>query len=122
MLTELLSGWEGVKPAPVTPGGYHVFWAYPLFLEDMCVGDFLNKMKANHIPAGKHMAMPVYFQAASLQQSEITTDAGHAHDGKACPKAESLHNHLAILWINENWEEKQIQHAAKIIKMSVKHR
>jgi dTDP-4-amino-4,6-dideoxygalactose transaminase len=121
MLTDMLSDLIGVRPAPVTPGGYHVFWAYPLYVEDVSIDSFIKILKDNHIPAGKHMTTPIYFKAASLQHFKPVANASRASDSGLCPKAESLHNHLAILWMNENWGEKQIQHVAKIIKMAVRN-
>jgi len=113
-LTELLSGLEGVKPAPVTSGGSHSYWSYPLYLEKINVNDFLNEMKDSNIPAAAHMSTPVYFMAASLKNASKSYDSG------LCPNAESLYKHLVNFWINENWNDAHVQHVAEEIKKSVK--
>ena len=119
MLTELLSDVKGVRPAPVTRGGSHAYWAYPLYLEETDVNDFIDKMKAANIPAGAHMTVPVYFKAASLQANDTSAIASRTHDGGRCPQAESLFKHLVIVWVNENWNKEYIQQVVNTIKSSI---
>ncbi len=116
MLTERLAEMDGIKPAPITPGGEHSYWSYPLFLEEADVDAFLRGMKAAQVPAGAHMNTPVYLTAASLR-SENTGGTGSGSG--PCPRAETLSRHLVNLWINENWDENRVEHVVKAIKTSV---
>jgi dTDP-4-amino-4,6-dideoxygalactose transaminase len=120
MLTDLISDIEGIRPAPVTSGGMHSYWAYPLYLEEIDVETFLNKLRASGISAAAHMSQPVYRTAVHLSKRKAYGN-GHCPfscgnsieyaDG-LCPKAEALSNHLVTIWLTENWSE------ARILKVS----
>ena len=121
MLTDLISDIAGIRPAPVTPGGMHAYWAYPLFVEDIDIEVFLKELNSLAIPAALHMSTPVYLRAMSLSLRQAYGN-GHCPFNCAksefeytrgiCPKAEALSNHLVTIWLTENWS------ADRVIKTS----
>lgn len=125
MLSDLISDTEGIRPAPVTPGGMHSYWAYPLYLETIDVSTFLNELRQAAIPAAAHMSIPLYLSSLPLStgraygssrcpfscaRPEIQYPKG------ACPQAEQLTGHLVTLWLTENWHEDRIKQTAASIK------
>ncbi len=129
MLTKQLSEVGGVRPAPVTPGGSHAYWSYPLYLEEIDVSVFLKEMEAASVPAAAHMTTPVYFTAESLRSKSTygsskcpftCVNSIYEYDSGLCPKAEGLSKHLVNLWLNENWNEKDVQRTVEAVKRCVK--
>lgn len=127
MLTGLISDIEGVRPAPVTSGGMHSYWAYPLYLEEIEVENFLSKFKSAGIPAAVHMSTPVYYSAAHLSTRKAYGN-GHCpfscgnsieYEKGLCPKAEALSSHLVTIWLTENWSEGTVLKVSKQIRKIV---
>ncbi len=129
MLSNLLSGTNGVRPAPVTPGASHSYWAYPLYLETIDVNVFVNELKGMAIPAAIHMSTPLYLSAKALSTGRVYGSSrcpfscarpGIEYRRGDCPKAERLTDHLVTLWLTENWSEDRIRKTAASIKNIVK--
>lgn len=124
MLTDLISDIEGIRPAPVTSGGMHSYWAYPLYLEEIEVEAFLKKLRSSGIPAAMHMSKPVYHSAVHLAERKAYGN-GHCpfSCGKSieyadgvCPKAEALSDHLVTIWLTENWSEAYVSKVSEQIR------
>jgi dTDP-4-amino-4,6-dideoxygalactose transaminase len=128
LLTARLSDVDAVTPPPVTPGGRHAYWSYPIYFKNGNASTIVGQLQAEGIPASTHMTKPLYFTAESLRS--MTTygssqcpfscvDAKYSYGAGLCPNAESLSGHLVNLWINENWSEKDIDRTAKSIRRIV---
>lgn len=129
MLSNLLSDIDGVRPAPVTPGATHSYWAYPLYLETIDVNTFVTELKGLGIPAAVHMSTPLYLSAKALSTGCVYGSSrcpflcarpGIEYRKGDCPEAERLTEHLVALWLTENWSEDQIGKTAASIQSTVR--
>lgn len=130
-LTRLLSGVNGIRTPPVTEGGAHSYWCYPLYIEGNDLERFAGDLKKEHISGmAGYTVKPIYLCSESLVSQKTYGDSRYPFSWKdvekayeykegLCPNAEEILKHLFCLTFNECWSRKKIEHAAEIIKKSI---
>lgn len=126
-LTEQLTSTPGVVTAPITPGGTHSYWQYPLLLtsgggervvdslRDVGIGSMLG-----------YTGKPIYLCSESLTakktygRSEWPFSCAPAgveyHYGPGlCPRAEETLERMVCLPLNESWTRADVERAAGAI-------
>jgi perosamine synthetase len=121
LLTELIRDAPGVRPAPVTPGGKHTYWAYSFPVLEGSADDFAAALKAEGIPAGaRYTVEPIYRCMDALSQKKTFGASGHPFDGchgarpieyprGLCPQAEAELDRIVGMTIHEGFTEADIR-------------
>jgi len=127
-LTAALAGCPGVAPAPVTPGGRHTYWLYPLRLEAPRAADFAKALCAEGVPASAgYTGEPIYLCMDALAKRKTFGRSGHPLDGchggrkidytrGLCPRTEQALAHMVCLWPNENYTDADIDDLAAAVR------
>lgn len=127
-LTALIAGEEGLTPAPVTPGGKHTYWLYPLRVDSVPVQQFAQALSAEGVPAGAgYIQKPIYMCAEALASKETFgsshvpfipafTDRQIEYGAGLCPRTEEALDHLVTIPLNENYGDEDIQDIARAIR------
>jgi perosamine synthetase len=131
-MSELLSGVEGVVPAPVTAGAQHSYWLYPISVDRSIDIDLLAKeiVKENVWVSAGYIGKPIYLCSEALSskktygQSQCPftckyTDSKHEYKEGLCPYAEEALQHIVCLPFDESWRKEDIRHAADTIAKCV---
>ncbi len=126
-LTELISGLPGLNPAPVTEGGSHSYWAYPIQVTGRDAEPFARALRADGLPCGYgYTGKPIYLCAHALSAKRTfgtsewpfaSTSYGRAveYAPGLCPVAERELLETIIIGIDESWQEDDVEAAAEII-------
>jgi dTDP-4-amino-4,6-dideoxygalactose transaminase/predicted dehydrogenase len=127
-MSELLSGVEGVVPAPVTPGAKHSYWLYPISVDRSIDINLLAKemVKENVWVSAGYIGKPIYLCSEALSskktygQSQCPftckyADSDYEYKEGLCPNAEEALQHLICLPFDESWRKEDIKRAADTI-------
>jgi perosamine synthetase len=113
LLSESIRGVPGVVPAPVTSGGKHTYWLYPLRVTGLPAERFAEALGAEGVPCWVgYTGDPIYLCMQALAGKATFGRSGHPLDGchggrkieytrGMCPRAEKLLSELVILTIHE---------------------
>lgn len=127
-MTELLSGVEGIRLAPVTPGASHSFWLYPLRLMEGDANSVAQKMRDDNAPASAgYTVKPIYLCAESLTAKKTygksacpfdchRVDRTYEYKEGLCPRAEAALRQLICIPLDESWTREKVEHTAKVIR------
>jgi perosamine synthetase len=128
LLSERIRDLPGIRPAPVTPGGKHTYWAYSFPVMEGSADDFAAALKAEGIPAGAHYTVePIYRCMDALAEKKTFGTSGHPFDGchgarpvdyprGLCPRAEAALEHIVGMTIHENFSEEDILDIATAVR------
>jgi perosamine synthetase len=128
LLSERIRDLPGIRPAPVTPGGKHTYWAYSFPVTEGSADDFAAALKAEGIPAGAHYTVePIYRCMDALAEKKTFGTSGHPFDGchgarpvdyprGLCPRAEAALEHIVGMTIHENFTEEDILDIATAVR------
>lgn len=127
-LTKLLSGIDGIRTCPVTPGAVHSYWLYPLYYEGNDLEQFAKALKQEQVLGSiGYTVKPIYLCAESLTAKKTYGNSGYPFTWKdveknyeykegLCPKAEGALQHLFCINLNECWTRERIEKTAEGIR------
>ena len=127
-LTSLIGSVSGVQPAPVTPGGRHTYWAYPLRIDECSPETFAEALSAEGVGAGAgYIGVPIFMCMDALAKKRTFGTSGHPFDGchggrrieytaGMCPRTEEALIHMVMLSLNENYTRCDIEDMAGAVK------
>ena len=127
-LTSLIADVSGVDAAPVTPGGRHSYWLYPLRIRDWPAGEFARALSAEGVPAGAgYIGEPIFLCMEALAGRKTFGTSGHPFDGchggrrieyarGMCPRTEEELHRMVTLDISESYTESDIRDIAAAIR------
>jgi dTDP-4-amino-4,6-dideoxygalactose transaminase len=127
-LTELIQGIDGITPAPVTPGGRHTYWFYPMRVEGWDTVEFAKALTAEGVGAGAgYIGLPIYLCMEALASKKTFGTSGHPFDGchggrqidytmGLCPRTEAELPRMVTLSLNENYSRGDIEDMAGAIR------
>ena len=128
LLTELLDGVDGIRPAPITEGSEHSYWLYPLRVETWEAGEFAAALSAEGVGAGAgYIGRPIYACAGCCASKETYgdshfpfdspyTDRRIEYDESLCPETERALAHMVTIGLNENYSEEDIGDVAAAVR------
>jgi perosamine synthetase len=129
LLTQLLNDLPGITPAPVTDGGRHSYWLYPIYLNSTAdMETFAKTMTAAGFWCGAgYTGKPIYLCTESLTAKKTYGTSGFPFNSAyvsknyeyvegLCPKAEETLKHLVTMPWDESWTDEKIRKAAATIK------
>lgn len=127
LLSASIRGAPGVEPPPVTRGGKHTYWSYPLRI----AGDadtFAQALRAEGISAGAHyIGEPIFLCMEALANRVTFGDSHHPLDGchsgrqieykkGLCPRTEEALRQMVTLGIHEHMSREDILDMAGAIR------
>jgi len=127
-LTALLRDVDGVHPAPVTEGGMHTYWLYPLRVTKTTAEDFAKALTAEGVPAGAgYIGKPIYLCTEALTAKKTYgtshcpfdcphTDRQIEYTEGMCPVTEEALKRMVTFSFNENYTEEDIADIAEAIR------
>jgi len=127
-LTELVADLPGLNPAPVTEGGSHSYWAYPIQVTGRDAEAFARALRAEGLPCGwGYTGKPIYLCAHALSEKRTfgtsewpfaSTSYGRAieYAPGLCPVAERELLETIIIGLDESWQDADVEAAAEIIR------
>lgn len=127
-MTKLLSGIEGIRVAPITPGAVHSYWLYPLYYEGNDLEQAAKALKDEKVLGSiGYTVKPIYRCAESLMSRKTYGNSGypytwkdvtsaHEYNEGLCPKAEEALKHLFCINLNECWSRERIEKTAEGIR------
>jgi dTDP-4-amino-4,6-dideoxygalactose transaminase len=128
LLSSQIGDLEGITPAPVTPGGRHTYWLYPLRVDRIPAAQFAKALTAEGVPAGAgYIQQPIYMCAEALA-NKVTFGSSHVpfipaftdrqidYGPGLCPRTEEALAHMITIGINENYADADIQDIASAIR------
>ena len=81
-LTSLIQDIPGLDPAPVTEGGKHSYWLYPMRVRGVAAEDFARALTAEGVPAGAgYIGQPIFLCMEALANKKTFGSSGHPLDG-----------------------------------------
>ncbi|NCO34697.1 MAG: hypothetical protein AUJ92_11435 [Armatimonadetes bacterium CG2_30_59_28] len=128
LLTCSLQGVPGIEPAPVTEGGKHSYWAYPLRILDWPARCFAESLSAEGIPANPgYIGEPIFLCMEALASRTTFGNSHHPLDGchggrvpeyskGMCPQTEEELSRLVVIGISESMSEEDIRDMAGAIR------
>ncbi len=131
-MTELLKDVDELRTAPVTEGGKHSFWLYPVYLKSGNVEPFAKNMTAfGFWCAAGYTGKPIYLCTESLTAKKTygtskfpfeSSYVSRTYEYKEglCPKAEETLTHLVTMPWDESWSEEKVVKAAQAFKETVR--
>jgi dTDP-4-amino-4,6-dideoxygalactose transaminase len=127
LLTAKIAGLDGVQGAPVTPGGEHTYWLYPLRVTRWSAQAFAEALTAEGVPAGAgYIGKPIFlcaealvhkrtFGASQFPFSALPAERQVDYSESTCPRAQDALDHMVTLSLNENYSEADIADMAAAI-------
>jgi len=127
-LTELIGDVPGIRTAPVTPGGKHSYWFYPMSVDRWDAVEFAKALSAEGIPAGaRYIGEPIYMCMEALANKKTFGKSGHPLDGchggrviaygpGLCPRTEQELEKMITLGLNEKFSRADIEDMAGAIR------
>jgi len=127
-LTELIADLPGINPAPVTEGGSHSYWAYPIQVPGRDAEAFARGVSAYGLWCGwGYTGKPIYLCADALCGKRTFGTSGYPFTAPPCrttveyapglcPVAERELLETLILGPHEGWQEEDVEAAARIIR------
>jgi perosamine synthetase len=127
-LTELIADLPGLNPAPVTEGGSHSYWAYPIQVTGRDAETFARALRAEGLSCGwGYTGKPIYLCADALCEKRTFGTSGYPFTAPycrttveyapgLCPVAEKELLETVVLGPHEGWQQEDVQEAARIIR------
>ncbi|MBM3262724.1 MAG: DegT/DnrJ/EryC1/StrS family aminotransferase [candidate division Zixibacteria bacterium] len=127
-LSAALSDVPGIVPAPVTPGGRHAYWLYPLRVTSTPAGLFAKALSAEGVAAGAgYIGKPIFLCSGALVDgqtygdSHFPFDSPYAsrkivYDESLCPVTQRILDELVTLNFNEDYTASDIDDMAGAIR------
>lgn len=128
LLARAIADVEGVQPPPVTPGGKHTYWSFPLRVTRWTPRRFAEALSAEGVPAaGGYIGKPIFLCAQALAERETFGRSGFpftspyvdreiVYDDRLCPRAQEALDHMVTLGINEQYTEQDVLDIAGAIR------
>ncbi|MFX0201268.1 MAG: DegT/DnrJ/EryC1/StrS family aminotransferase, partial [Candidatus Hodarchaeota archaeon] len=133
MLTDLISDVQGVSPPKVTPSGKHVYWKYPLRIDDEIIEGgvdlFASKLKEKGIfSAPRYIQKPAFMcqifqEQNTFGKSHFPFEGEHrkgdppvVYDPKEFPGTYDTLSHVVVLPWNEFYTEEHVNYIAENIR------
>jgi perosamine synthetase len=128
LLSRKIAGIEGLTAAPVTPGGEHTYWLYPLRVTRWPARRFAEALTAEGVPAGAgYIGKPIFLCAEALASKQtfgnsqfpysiLPPDRQVEYTEETCPHAQDALDHMVTLGLNENYDEADIADMAAAIE------
>jgi len=128
MLTQLIRDLEGVVPPPVTPGGRHTYWLYPLRVTKWPAERFAEALTAEGVSASAgYIGEPIFLCMEALASKRTFGRSGHPLDGchgarvpeyapGTCPKAEEVLRQMVTLGLHEGYTQEDVEDMAGAIR------
>ncbi len=126
LLTECLSGLDGIQSPQVPQGSRHVYYVYALRLDERRLGisrrAFADALRAEGVPCSEGYVAPLYRQPVYRRRSLPAVRGEHVPDyaDGTCPVCERMHEHevLYLTTIHAGLSEADIEDvAAAIVKV-----
>ncbi|MEE2710242.1 MAG: DegT/DnrJ/EryC1/StrS family aminotransferase [Gemmatimonadota bacterium] len=127
-LTDGLRNIDGIIPAPVTDGGTHSYWLYPLRITGTSADIFASALTAEGVSASAgYIGKPIFLCAAPLAEKRTYGDSHFPFDGSVtdreieytedmCPITQEFLDHLVVLSFNENFIDEDMDEIAGAIR------
>jgi perosamine synthetase len=128
LISTLIRGQEGITAAPVTPGGRHTYWLYPMRVDAVPAAEFARALTAEGVPAGAgYIQQPIYMCAEALA-NKVTFGTSHVpfipaftdrtieYGPGLCPRTEEALAHMVTIGINENFSDEDVHDIARAIR------
>ncbi|OGG45929.1 MAG: hypothetical protein A3F84_17000 [Candidatus Handelsmanbacteria bacterium RIFCSPLOWO2_12_FULL_64_10] len=128
LLSASIQGSPGVEPPPVTPGGKHTYWSYPLRITEGTADAFAQALRAEGVSAGAHyIGEPIFMCMEALAEKVTFGDSHHPLDGchggrqieygrGLCPRTEEALRRMVTLGIHEHMSREDILDMAGAIR------
>lgn len=119
---------HGLTPAPVTPGGQHSYWLYPLKVDSVPAKAFASALSAEGVGASAgYIGKPIFLCSGALidQQTYGTShfpfDSPYAsrkivYDESLCPITQQVLDQLVIIGFNEQYSDADVDSMAGAIR------
>ena len=120
-----MSGINGIRTCPVTPGAVHSYWLYPLYYEGNDLEQFAKILKQEQVLGSiGYTVKPIYLCAESLTAKKTYGNSEYPFTWKdveknyeykegLCPKAEGALKHLFCINLNECWTRERIENRGR---------
>ena len=129
-LTSLLSGIEGVEPAPVTPGAKHSYWQYPIRVAGLSAEALVEEMGRQKVFAlAGYTGKPIYLCSESLTEKKtygtsewpFNCNPGIAYEYREglCQIAEAELQHLVCIPVDESRGVDYVERVASVVTNAV---
>jgi len=127
-LTSLIRNIQGIEAAPVTPGGKHTYWLYPLRIKDWSALEFAQALSAEGVPAGAgYIGEPIFLCMEALAGKKTFGTSTHPFDGchggrqieyakGMCPRTEEELQRMVTLGLHEGYTRGDIEDMAGAIR------
>ena len=128
LLSEAIRHVDGIEPAPVTPGGFHSYWSYPLGTEYWTAAEFAPALEAEGVPCmAGYIGEPIFLCMEALV-SKTTYGTSQCpfscpwaereveYTEKTCPQTMKALRHLVTFTFNENYSDDDILNLAGAIR------
>jgi dTDP-4-amino-4,6-dideoxygalactose transaminase/predicted dehydrogenase len=130
-LTSLLAKVDGVEAAPVTPGGKHSYWQYPIFVAGVSAEALATELVRERIWAlAGYTGKPIYLCSESLTAKKTYGDSewpfnsnpGTTYEYREglCPVAEERLKHVVTIPIDESRDRQYVEQVARVVASAVK--
>ncbi len=126
-MTGLLGDIPSIRPAPVTPGGEHSYWMYPIRVDGVDIDHLATELREDKVPVlPGYTGKPIYLCSESLtakktygdSQCPFTcgwTNRTYDYIEGLCPRAEQALEHLICIPWDESWNTDDVERVAKAI-------
>lgn len=125
-LTRLLSRIDGVETAPVTPGGTHSYWLYPMRVNGFSAEAVAAEMARRKVwVSAGYTGKPIYLCSESLTAKKtygtsewpFTCNPGvnYEYVEGLCPQAEESLNHLVCIPLDESRDHAWVERVASTV-------
>ncbi len=128
LLTSLLADIPGIQPAPVTPGGKHTYWLYPLRLLEGDAQEFARALSAEGVPCSAgYIGLPIFMCMEALANKVTFGTSGHPLDGchggrildygpGMCPRTEAILKQLVTIGLHEQMRSEDMEDIAGAVR------
>jgi perosamine synthetase len=127
-MSTLISGIDGVKPAPVTLGAQHSYWLYPIVVDEGIDSNLLAKEISKDVAwaSAGYTGKPIYLCSEALTEKKTYgksqcpfnckfASAQYEYKEGLCPCAEQGLKRLICLPLDETWTNEYVKHAADVL-------
>ena len=113
LLTRLISGAQGLRPAPLTPGGKHSYWLYALGMESFDATDFAKALSAEGVSCGAHyIGKPIFLCHEAVRDQRLYGDShypfdhpntrpGIKYDDTTCPITQRVLDRMVLTQVSQ---------------------
>jgi len=128
LLSQVISDVVGIQPAPVTEGGSHSYWTYPLATGDWPAAEFGPALAAEGVPCRPGYIVDPIFLCMEALATKLTygtsqcpftchwTERDIEYTEEMCPRTSAALSHMVTFTFNENYSEGDILDVAGAIK------